>query len=132
MGDYKPRYGPDELPAPGSVTIGSSIAGMDTRTGVEAEEAGQRRVAESATWLLAKKVGGGFSGGDSRVALEELGFIVLGEQGLFYEVQQPEGWTKTTEGLHTDVMDANGVPVIHQFYKAAPWDTNASLTFSRR
>jgi len=84
-------------------------------------------VAESETWLLARKHN--MRQGDTRADLEALGFTVLGEaDDLFYKVQPPAGWTKETSGYWTTVKDASGKERISQFFKGAWYDRDAFLS----
>ncbi|KND48887.1 MAG: hypothetical protein AB200_00470 [Parcubacteria bacterium C7867-005] len=83
-------------------------------------------VAKKEKWYIARKI---VRQGDSQKALESLGLKVtdIGDD-LFYEVEVPEGWTKSTEGLWTTVCDASGAKRITQFYKSASYDCEAHLT----
>ena len=87
------------------------------------EESNQRAVAENPEWLLAKSN----RDGDSRKILVGLGFVILGEQDLFYRVQAPKGWTKVTEGFWTTVLDDKGNARLSQFYKGAFYDRRAHI-----
>ena len=89
------------------------------------QEAGvQRAVAESEQWLIARKTNPGWK--DSREALEKLGFKVVRESDdLFYEVEAPAGWTKTTDGYWTTVRDETGAERFSQFFKGAFYDRDA-------
>lgn len=117
---YKPNY-PDTSKESDVV----NISGKSPKQNISIEEAAQRAVAESETWLLARKN----RGQDSRPALEALGFTILGEvDDLFYQVQSPAGWSKTTEGYWTTVKDAQGNERISQFFKGAWYDRHADLS----
>lgn len=70
--------------------------------------------------------------GDSRPELETLGFKVIGEaDDLFYRVQAPEGWDKSTQGYWTTVIDAKGQKRMTQFHKGAFYDRDAFLNVNR-
>lgn len=87
----------------------------------------QKQVSDSTPWRLSKQIQ--FKREDSSESLKRLGFAILGESELFFEVTPPEGFTKKTEGYWTEVFDENGKLIISQFYKAASWDTEAFLKF---
>ena len=87
------------------------------------EDAIQSMVAQ--TWSIAKNA----DYGDSRKGLEALGFSILKESKLFYSVNPPEGFTKSTEGDWTSVFDAAGKKVLMSFYKSNPWDADAYMHF---
>jgi hypothetical protein len=126
MPKYKPNY-PDTDKVPDTLTQ----TGRTSRQCVVIEESAQRAVAESPEWLLARKlnsVRGEYSRGDSRKELETLGFDVLGDaDDLFYKVQPPKGWNKSTQGYWTSVIDVDGKERISQFYKGAFYDRDAFL-----
>lgn len=118
---YNPNY-----PDPNVEPDVPNISGRSPRENVSIEEAAQRAVAENASWLLAKEQN---MNGDSRQALEALGFTVLGEaDDLFYQVQPPQGWDKSTQGYWTTVTDDAGNERISQFYKGAWYDRRAFLS----
>lgn len=107
-----------------------NISGRSPKDNLSIEEAAQRRVAESETWLLARKHN--MEIGNTKADLEALGFTVLGEaDDLFYNVQPPEGWTKETSGYWTTVKDATGKERISQFFKGALYDRDAFLSIRR-
>ena len=87
----------------------------------------QSRVAKG--WSIART--SGLKKEDSREGLEALGFSILKESELFYRVTPPEGFTKSTQGYWTEVFDATGKKVVMQFYKSAPWDTDAFMHFEK-
>lgn len=89
------------------------------------ETAAQERAANNPTWLLARATK---RGQDSRPRLEALGFVVsdVGDE-LFYEVVQPAGWTKTTNGYWTYVYDEVGQERLMQFFKGASYDCSAFI-----
>ena len=118
------------------------------------EETAQRLAAESVPWLLAQSLGySKVEEQDSRGLLESMGFKILSEVSRihflypkwqnwchnvastsnsvfanFYQVIHPSGFTKTTRGYHTDVMDGNGVCRLHQFFKGSGFDPKAVLS----
>ena len=99
------------------------------------EDAKQRQVAESPTWLIAAQlnaVRGSYDmrGQDSRDELEGLGFTILTRKGLFYKVTPPPGWTKETDGYWTYVYDDQHTKKLSQFFKGALWDTRAHVSIS--
>ena len=100
---------------------------MDLPGGLE--EAAQRAVAEHPEWLLARRlnyIGKDYIAGDSRPELQLLGFKILGEaNGLFYRVQPPEGWNKSTEGSWTIFVDRECNERIFQYY--SPQDRKSFL-----
>ena len=117
---YKPRY--NDL---SEISDSMTISGKTARECVSIEEAAQKAVAENPEWLLARRLN---EGKDSRLELETLGFKILGESNdLFYKVQAPLGWNKSTEGLWTKVIDVDGRERISQFYKGAFYDRDAFL-----
>lgn len=123
---YKPGY---EHPEGESDQI--NVSGRSPRDNLIIEEMAQKQVAESATWLLARKLNsahGNYTHGDSRQELEALGFQVedLADE-LFYQVEPPSGWTKETSGYWTTVRDADGNEIISQFFKGAWYDRDAFL-----
>ena len=127
MSGYTPNY-PDTT----KVSNGMTATGFTSRECVEIEEAVQKKVADSPEWLLAKKVnsvsGKMMHHHDSSLELEALGFKMLGEYDeLFYRVQPPEGWIKTTHGYWTKIVDENGIGIISQFHKGAFYDHDAFL-----
>lgn len=126
MRNYTPNY-PDTT----KVSNNMMPLGLTSRECVEIEEAVQKTVADSPEWLLAKKVNlvrGKRVHHDSRLELETLGFKILGEYDeLFYMVQPPEGWIKTTYGYWTKIVDDKGNEIISQFHKGAFYDHDAFL-----
>lgn len=124
---YTPNY-----PSPEVESDVPNLSGKSPRQNVMIEEAAQRAVAESETWLLAKKINDySQPGSTSREALEALGFTILGNaDDLFYKVQPPDGWTKTTSGFWTTVLDEQGKERILQFFKGAWYDRDAFLNIS--
>ncbi|MBS3071523.1 hypothetical protein J4408_00875 [Candidatus Pacearchaeota archaeon] len=129
MGKYTPNYNDLEV-VPDLMTS----TGRTARENVRIEEGRQRVVAELSTWLLAKKVnhdGKKYCREDSRQILNELGFRILGEESdLFYSVEPPKGWERSTEGYWTKVIDENKRERIQQFYKGAFYDREAFLNIS--
>jgi len=104
------------------------------------EDAVQSHLANSSRWLVSKNLtdllgsrlgDGGFipKGVDSRPELEKLGFKVIGESGdpLFYDVEPPRGWTKSTNGYHTYIKDGQGRVRAYQFFKGAIYEYRANL-----
>ena len=127
MNKYTPNY-----PDTGTVSNNVMPLGFTSRECVEIEEAVQKEVADHPEWLLAKKINpvrGKRPHKDSRSELKTLGFKILGEYDeLFFRVQPPEGWTKTTHGYWTKIMDARGNEIISQFHKGAFYDHDAFLS----
>jgi hypothetical protein len=123
---YKPNYTKEDIRKSSTITNASGQSPQFILTG---EECSQRAIAESETWLLAKKMNR--ISQDNRTVkdtLEALGFTVLGEtDDLFFQVQPPEGWTKETQGYWTTVKDQNGNERITQFFKGAFYDRDAFL-----
>jgi len=118
-GKYKPMC--DVRKVPDSLTF----TGRTSRELVTIQEEEQRRIAEDAAWLLARKIG---RNQDSRQVLTKLGFTILGEaDDLFYKTRPPKGWSKSTEGYWTTVKDEKGSERISQFYKGAIYDRDAFL-----
>jgi hypothetical protein len=114
---------------------------MTLREATRIEEETQRAVAERQPWLLAKNIGLD-DPRDSRAALHNLGFVVLGDAhlifpkcgrkiDLFYEVRQPKGWTRSTKGFQTDIRDESGKVRLEQYFKGSFYDAQASLTVLR-
>ncbi len=100
-----------------------NFSGASPRFILQQEAGAQRAVAESEKWLIARKTN---PRGDSRQALEKLGFTVKGEHDdLFYEVEPPAGWTKSTSGYWTTVCDETSVERFNQFFKGAFYDRDA-------
>lgn len=103
-----------------------NISGASPREILRGQTTAQRLVAESDKWLLARRIN---PGGDSRVKLMKLGFKVIAvRDDLFYEVEAPEGWTKSTNGYWTRVLDKSGVERFLQFYKGAFYDRSAFIS----
>ncbi|MBU3907256.1 MAG: hypothetical protein KKA64_03320 [Nanoarchaeota archaeon] len=122
MRKYKPNYDLKEIPDEITPT------GLTARENAEIEEETQRAIAESTEWLLAKNHKSSCRESDSMPALKKLGFKILGEANdLFYNVQPPEGWTKSTQGYDTIVKDGKGRTHITQFFKGAFYDRDAFL-----
>ncbi len=75
---------------------------------------------------------------DSVHALTDMGFDVherakiVGKNGqqLFYRATPPPGWTKHTEGGHTEIRDKRGKVRARQFYKAEFYDRRAHISFT--
>lgn len=113
MSDYKPGYTEDE------------IAKMSERAqfNVHFEEAAQAKAAER--WQIARRPNG------VGTVLEWLianGFTLNGEDNeLFWGVNPPEGWTKSTEGFWTSIRDETGRERASQFFKGAWYDTDAFI-----
>jgi hypothetical protein len=92
------------------------------------EEAEQQKVAENPEWLVSRSI---WREGDSREKLEELGFVILGEyDDLLYEVQPPEGWTRSTSGYHTYIYDEEGIERAIATYKGAVHDRRANISLN--
>lgn len=96
------------------------------------EQEQQRDIATKVPWLVVATDGN--LKNDTRRRLEEVGFKIgkskwEGEV-LFYEVDTPDGWTKATDNLWTEIKDKDGKVILKQFYKAAPHDQSAFLQFS--
>ena len=120
---YVPQYEPEDV---SDVLVGSGVT--TARQNISIKEAEQRRIAESPKWQLAKRIN---PRGDSRAELEALGFKVVSESDeLFYEVEAPAGWQKSTSGFWTTVTDETGKKRISQFFKGAWYDRDAFLNFS--
>lgn len=126
MTKYKPNYDEDTIRKESQRV---NISGRSPQENITIEESAQRRVAENATWLLARKQN--TSRENSRASLEAIGFTILREaDDLFYEVQAPDGWTKETSGYWTTVKDASGKERISQFFKGAWYDRKAFLNIT--
>lgn len=120
-GTYTPRK--DEANAE-QYSDQTNLSGASPRAILQQEAAAQRAVAESPKWLLARRTNP--RNEDSRAGLEALGFTIVGEaDDLFYEVTPPKGWTKTTDGYWTYVVDESGVERVSQFFKGAFYDKDA-------
>lgn len=81
-------------------------------------------------WWLAKKLNilnGEYVSGFSREQLENLGFVIITEEDLFYKVVPPPGWKESpgNNPYWTYFLDSKGREVISQFYKAEDHDTRA-------
>lgn len=127
MPTYKPNYDDRQILTAGSK---ANISGKSPMQNLAIEEGAQREVAESETWLLARKQN--MQRDDSKAALEALGFTILGiADDLFFKVQPPAGWTKETEGYWTTVKDAEGHERISQFFKGAWYDREAFLSIRK-
>ncbi len=127
MTKYKPNYS-DLNKVPDKITPSGKIS----RELISIEEATQRAIAEHPEWLLARKlnsVRGEYIRGDSKPELETLGFKVTGvaDDDLFYKVQAPEEWSKSTNGYWTTVVDTEKQERITQFHKGAIYDRDAFL-----
>ena len=85
------------------------------------EDLAQAAVATDEQWRFARQT---INGQDSRSLLESLGVEITGTEELFYRVIVPEGWSRTTNGYHTEIRDEKSVKVLHQFCKLAPWEQN--------
>ncbi len=114
---YVPRV--DEANA-NKHSILPNLSGASPRRILNEQAAAQRSVAESEQWLIACQVN---HAGDSRAPLEKLGFKVKRKKDeLFYEVEPPKGWTKSTSGYWTTVCDETGTERLSQFFKGASYD----------
>ena len=102
---------------------------------MEEYESGQTMVAEDKAWLLARRlhrVRGQYVRDpekiDSRRELGILGFSDIEvHDALFYRVQAPHGWGKSTEGSCTTVTGLEGETRISQFFRGASSNRNAFL-----
>lgn len=123
---YEPNY-KDITMEPNTMTK----YGFTSRELVAAEEVAQKDIAEYPEWLLAiilYSVRGKVNVQNSRTELEALGFKILREfDDLFYATEPPEGWTKSTSGYWTTVLDSEGREIIKQFYKGTLYDRRAHL-----
>lgn len=100
-----------------------NVSGHSPRFILKQEAGAQQAVAESEIWLIARRLN---PRGDSRRDLEKLGFKIKGVyDDLFYEVDPPQGWSKSTEGYWTKVRDETGSERFNQFFKAAFYDRDA-------
>jgi len=123
MVKYKPNY-----PNLEDVSDEITVTGKTSRENVAIEETSQRVIAENPEWLLARRLN---PSGDSKSELETLGFKILGEaDDLFYRVQPPQDWKKSTEGYWTSVTDSDGKERLNQFHKGAFYDRDAFLNIS--
>lgn len=108
---------------------GINISGKSAYDNVNIEEQAQRGIATAEKWHMARwenySLGGG--SGDTRLVLENLGFVIHEESTLFYTCTAPAGWTKNTAGLWTTIKDADGNERGMQFYKGAWYDECAFL-----
>lgn len=84
----------------------------------EQEQSNQEFVAARRPWLVAKTDQTGKDVGD---LLKKLGFKVkvATTTPYFYEVNEPQGWTKMTNNYWTEIKDESGNVVLNQFYKGA-------------
>lgn len=125
MTDYKPNYTPEEIQAERDTP---NQSGLSARQNVTIEEAAQRRIALSEQWMLAREINGA---GDSKETLERLGFtnLTISDGSLFYTATPPEGWSKSTSGYWTEIIDADGKKRAMQFYKGAWYDERAFINF---
>ena len=120
-GHYTPSI---DQAAVGSASDQPNASGYSPRYLLNQEASAQRAVAESEKWLIACRTNMGCK--DSREALEKLGFkVVSGPKNLFYEVEPPKGWTKSTNGYWTTVCDETGAKRFTQFFKGASYDYDA-------
>ncbi len=130
MSKYNPNYTDEAIRREGSAP---NLTGRSPQDCVRVEESAQRAVAESASWLLAKKMN--WTSDDKRPVkdvLGELGFTAIEEHDdLFFKVQPPKGWTKETQGYWTYVKDQDGNSRISQFFKGAFYDRDAFLNISK-
>lgn len=73
------------------------------------------------TWCLARKMNwhAGTSSYDSRIFLEDNGFVILGiADQMLYVVEPPEGWFREdTSNVHTYILDEKGKKRFMQFCK---------------
>lgn len=71
------------------------------------------------TWLLAKFLPNHNLGSDknSRIVIEQMGFIIVGETEHCFEVKPPTGWTwnSAPTGDWLLICDADGNPRINQY-----------------
>lgn len=119
--DFDPNEVPDNM----------TMVGLTSRQLVNIQESRQREVAESQEWLVAKRtnyVKEKYQKVDSCTELEKLGFKILREQDdLFYVVEPPPGWQKSTTGYWTRVVDETGAGRMEQFHKGAIYDRRAFI-----
>lgn len=118
---YQTEYTDDVIEGHSDVP---NLSGRSPRENLRIEEGNQRRIAESEKWYLARRLN---PRGDSKDCLQGMGFVVGEVSGLFYEVNPPSGWTKSTDGYWTSVLDCDGHERISQFYKGAWYDQDAFL-----
>ena len=125
-GVYTPR--PAERQA-NKTTRKKDASGRSPRDILLEEAHAQRAVAENERWLIAKKQTN--PSGDSLLRLGALGFtsIISSPDDLFYEVVQPDQWTKSTEGYWTSIKDVSGIERGEQYYKADSAHRNAFIFF---
>ena len=125
--NYKPRYTKEDFKRMGKDI---NLSGKSAKENVTIEERAQQGIANSEKWHLARWVhhSWGSGSGDTRPALEALGFVIHEESGLFYTCTAPDGWTKSTSGYWTTILDSKGVERGSQFYKGAWYDETAFLT----
>lgn len=124
MKKYTTRYTNDVIE---DMSNRVNISGMSPQNNVRFEESAQRKVAEQGEWLLARRLNNNEES-DSKESLLSLGFLVENsDDDLFYKVTPPEGWTKTTNGYWTTVLDNEGKERISQFFKGAYYDRRAQL-----
>ncbi len=125
---YKPSYDVNQ------VSEQMSPTGKTSKELAFLENQQQKIVAESEYWRIAKKVNffnnDYVSGTDSKQYLEKMGVQIVGEDALFYHCIAPAGWTKSTEGYWTTVLDVTGSERISQFYKAAIYDTDTFVNLT--
>ena len=131
MPKYNPNYTDEGIGRLGAIP---NLSGRSPQDCVSIEESAQRAVAESASWLVARKMNR-MASDDNRAVkdiLTELGFTAIAEHDdLFFSVQPPTGWTKETQGYWTTVKDADGKERISQFFKGAFYDRDAFLNISK-
>ena len=125
---YTPKYTDEDIAKMGDAP---NISGLSPAANVTIEEHEQRKVATNPKWMIARTTGFPNRGQDSKEALEGLGFTGIQKaDDLFYEVQAPDGWTKTTQGYWTTINDETGKKRLSQFYKGAWYDRDAFVSIT--
>ncbi|HSR89514.1 MAG TPA: hypothetical protein VLK22_03955 [Candidatus Udaeobacter sp.] len=91
----------------------------------------QAFVATHEPWLIAKKDSAGIDTHDLLVRLglepKPAGSDFKAFAKLFYEIEPPAGWSKTTDNYDTEVRDEDGNIVLEQFFKGALSGMKAEL-----
>ena len=101
-----------------------NASGFSPKELIRREDDCQRGVADNKEWCISKKTK---YGKDSKKELRRVGLRVIGTYtiDLFYTVRQPKGWTKSTVGMWTTVLDDKGNLILTQFYKGSLYDQRA-------
>ena len=121
---YNPKYDRDAIQKM-SDTV--NLSGLSARENVSIEESAQKRVATNPQWLIAREIL--HSDESAETVLAAMGFTDIKEHNqLFVTATPPDGWTKSTEGYWTTILDADENERISQFYKGAWYDERAFMS----